>query len=219
MDDHSQHLMTLSSRERLLVAAMELFASQGYRRTTVGEVEDRAGFTPRGGALYKHFASKHALLEAGIERHVERISMLRRAALALPLGDDEVDLVLLLRSFLVELDEERAITAILEKEGERFPELRDRFYERVIEPGLRDTATLVEVITGGGDAWDAETIATIVIGALVNHRRNEWTFGAAPLGVSDERLINTVRQLVRWVRDDSRGAPVGQGTGATHGDR
>lgn len=198
MRDDSQRLLTLSSRERLLTAAMQLFAQQGFRQTTVGQIEQAAGFTARGGALYKHFTGKQAILEAAIERHVERISELRRTAVTLPLGNDEAELALLLQLFLSELDEERLITAILEKEGERFPDLRDRFYRGVIEPGLRDTAMLVERILGATGDWDYETIAAIVIGALVNHRRSEWTYGVAPLEVSDARLVQTLQQLVRW---------------------
>lgn len=202
MDDDSQQLMTLSSRERLLLAAIRLFAAKGYRHTTVGDIEEAAGFTARGGALYKHFPGKQALLEAAVDRHVERIAKLGQATAHLPLGDDGADLVLLLRTFLYELDEERAVTAILEKEGERFPVLRDRFYREVIEPGMRDTVTLIERIMGTG-TWDVEVIAVIVIGAIVNHRRTAWTFGSAPLDVSDDRLIETLRDLVRWVVDPS----------------
>ncbi len=119
MRDDSQRLLTLSSRERLLTAAMQLFAHQGFRQTTVGQIEQAAGFTARGGALYKHFTGKQAILEAAIERHVERISELRRTAVTLPLGNDEAELALLLQLFLSELDEERLITARPPSRGSR----------------------------------------------------------------------------------------------------
>lgn len=205
MDDHSQRLLTLSSRERLLTAAVRLFSERGYRETTVGDIEEEAGFTARGGALYKHFSSKEALLEAAVERHAGRIAELRRAAVDLSLGDDGAELVLLLRTFLAELDGQRTVVAILEKDGERFPALRKRFHEAVIEPGMRDTAVLIERIMGGPDAWDIDVITVIVVGALVAHRRNEWTFGAVSLGVTDDRLVETLRELVRWARPADAG--------------
>lgn len=48
------------SRERVLDAAVDLFARQGYDATSVAQVIDRAGLTK--GGFYHHFASKEALL-------------------------------------------------------------------------------------------------------------------------------------------------------------
>ena len=55
--------MTVSgaaARDRVLDAAVELFATQGYDATSVAQVIDRAGLTK--GGFYHHFASKDALL-------------------------------------------------------------------------------------------------------------------------------------------------------------
>jgi AcrR family transcriptional regulator len=49
-----------SARERVLDAAVELFATQGYSATTVSQVIERAGLTK--GGFYHHFASKDELL-------------------------------------------------------------------------------------------------------------------------------------------------------------
>ena len=48
---------TQPTRERILLAARRLFAEQGYKGTSVGEIEAAAGLSPRAGALYKHFPS------------------------------------------------------------------------------------------------------------------------------------------------------------------
>lgn len=60
-----------STSDRLLVAGMELFAERGFRATTVGDIEAAVGLAPRRGALYKHFASKQALLEAAVRSHID----------------------------------------------------------------------------------------------------------------------------------------------------
>jgi AcrR family transcriptional regulator len=52
--------MTATSRERVLDAAVNLFAEQGYDATSVAQVIGRAGLTK--GGFYHHFASKDALL-------------------------------------------------------------------------------------------------------------------------------------------------------------
>ncbi|MCW2495390.1 TetR/AcrR family transcriptional regulator [Jatrophihabitans sp.] len=49
-----------TARERVLEAAVELFAAQGYSATSVSQVIERAGLTK--GGFYHHFASKDQLL-------------------------------------------------------------------------------------------------------------------------------------------------------------
>ncbi len=50
----------IGARERILAAAVDLFATQGYDATSVTQVVERAGLTK--GGFYHHFASKDALL-------------------------------------------------------------------------------------------------------------------------------------------------------------
>jgi AcrR family transcriptional regulator len=51
-------------REGLLRAAARLFAERGVEGTSVAAVQAAAGLAPGSGALYKHFPSKQALLDA-----------------------------------------------------------------------------------------------------------------------------------------------------------
>ncbi|GAA4641147.1 TetR/AcrR family transcriptional regulator [Gordonia humi] len=53
------------ARERLVVAAVELFADQGYDATTVTEIAARAGVTKS--TLFRHFSDKREILSAGQE--------------------------------------------------------------------------------------------------------------------------------------------------------
>lgn len=53
-----------SGRDALIHHARRLFAERGYHGTSVADVQAAAGLAPGSGALYKHFASKRALLEA-----------------------------------------------------------------------------------------------------------------------------------------------------------
>src|SRR5579872_5011910 len=55
----------MSSRERILDAAMETFARYGYRRASMDQVADTADLTRQ--ALYHHFESKEALFRAVVE--------------------------------------------------------------------------------------------------------------------------------------------------------
>ena len=60
------------TRERLLGAAKDVFAQQGYRRASVEQIASEAGYTI--GALYSNFASKEELLLALLEQQVGRIA-------------------------------------------------------------------------------------------------------------------------------------------------
>lgn len=54
------------TREQLLNAAEDLFATQGYAATTIKQVAEQVGI--QGPAIYKHFANKRALFEEVLER-------------------------------------------------------------------------------------------------------------------------------------------------------
>ncbi len=52
-------------RERLVVAALQLFSEQGYDETTVAEIAERAGLTKS--TFFRHFPDKRDVLSAGQE--------------------------------------------------------------------------------------------------------------------------------------------------------
>jgi len=57
---------TPSTREQILDAAENLFATQGYSATTIKQLAEQVGI--QGPAIYKHFANKRALFEEVLER-------------------------------------------------------------------------------------------------------------------------------------------------------
>ena len=63
-----------STRERLLEAAIMLFARQGYEATSIADIQRACGLAPGSGALYKHFSSKRELLEVATRRYVDRLT-------------------------------------------------------------------------------------------------------------------------------------------------
>src|SRR5215813_2487293 len=110
--------------DRIVDAGMTLFSENGFRGTTVGEIERRAGLTPRAGALYRHFPSKEAVLEASFERHISELEAMHNAIELMPLGNLCAELTLLARFGLQMLDSERSLRRIVITEGDRFPELK-----------------------------------------------------------------------------------------------
>lgn len=53
------------ARERLTVAALDLFTEQGYDETTVAQIAEKAGLTRS--TFFRHFGDKHEILTAGQE--------------------------------------------------------------------------------------------------------------------------------------------------------
>ncbi len=53
------------ARDRLIVAAVDLFVEQGYDATTVAQIAERAGITKS--TFFRHFPDKRELLVAGQE--------------------------------------------------------------------------------------------------------------------------------------------------------
>lgn len=187
--------MTLSSepstRERIVSEAMKLFAQRGYRGTTVGEIEEAAGLSPRSGGLYKHFRSKEDVLAAGIERHVSEIETMRSMIELMPLGDLRAELTLLARWALAELGAEQDLMRVVQKDGDQFPELVAEVSERIIDPGHRQAVQVIEHVLGGTDpaGRDIAAVAAVAIGSLIAYRVEERMFGVPPNGVDEERFI------------------------------
>lgn len=63
-------MSTVNTRERIKVAALPLFAEQGYAATSIAAIETAAGLAPRAGAFYRHFPSKEALFEELAREHI-----------------------------------------------------------------------------------------------------------------------------------------------------
>jgi len=181
-----------STRDRLVAAGIRLFAEQGFRDTTVGDIEAAAGLQPRRGALYHYFPTKQALLEAAVQTHLTAIESGLGDLDQLPGMDLRTEALLMGRWFLSELDAERYLVRLLEQDGDRVPEIRDLVRERIIDAGHERVEALIRRRFGTRSATvDTGALAALVIGALANHRRVSWTYGAPPLGIDDDRLLST----------------------------
>jgi AcrR family transcriptional regulator len=184
---------TQSTRERLVTAAMRLFAERGYAGTTVGDIEAAAGLAPRSGALYQYFEGKRELLEAAVERHTEDLDQMQSAMDLLPLGDLRADLTLMARWNLQDLKRREDLYRFVRKEGDRFPELVARLYEDVSERPLRRTADQLRSYfrDAGVEEPDCEALVAVLVQSMSAYRAHELSYGRPPLGVDEERFVDT----------------------------
>jgi AcrR family transcriptional regulator len=181
-----------STPERLMAAALKLFAQRGYKATTVGAIESEAGLAPRSGALYQHFKGKSELLEASIEHELAGMDELGDALAMLPLGDLRAELTLLARWNLSSLDRRRDLTRFIRREADLLPKrMRNRLYERLV---ARPYAEIVAWLEGsyreaGVEPPDLAALALILIESMAAYREMELLFGRVPGEIDDGRFV------------------------------
>ena len=195
------------TRRRVLDAAMDLFGRQGYRATTIAQIEQAAGLAPGAGGLYRHFPSKRSLLEAGLRRQFdaghELADLLDPTQLdatpfdptAAPGGDAVAPLVAVARAGLRRLEQERDLNRVLVRDLADFPDLlfevRDRELRRVhgaLVAWLRTSPTAADA--------DIEALAAVLMGAVSHFWIMRDVFGGEhPLGVDEERYLGALAAL------------------------
>ena len=186
------------TRERILDAALRLFASDGYEATSIGDIEREAGLAPRSGGLYKHFDSKRALIDAALVERFGVMDEIDERIELMPLGDLSAELTLIARLALEELEGEQQLCRLVMKEGERFPELADAFHAGIVDRGHRIATSWLRnrSATLGVKLPDVEATAQVMTDALVGYVLQHTIFGNRTTRVGRERLISAWTRIV-----------------------
>src|SRR4051812_6803310 len=109
----------------ILEAAAQLFFDQGFAGTGIDEIGAAVGVT--GPAFYRHFASKHDLLVALVERAVDRLQAVVDLAVHNAEGDPEEALRLLAAYSADACVDDGPLTAIYTQEARNLkPDARVR---------------------------------------------------------------------------------------------
>lgn len=186
----------LPTRDRLVAAAVRLFADQGYAGTSVGEIEEAAGLVPRRGALYRHFDSKRALIDAALEERSKAVERIGDQLAALGGEGLEAELRAVAEITLGELERERELARLVMKEGDRFPDLARDFHAAVVDAGHRlGRAWLgARAASLGLTLADPDATSQVLVDAMVGYALQEFMFGAVAEAFERERF------LAGWVR-------------------
>jgi AcrR family transcriptional regulator len=181
-----------STRERIVDEAMRLFSEHGYTATSIAKIEAAAGLTPGAGGIYHHFASKEALLAAGIERQLARLGALREIRRVLgSLGDLKAELTLTARYILAELDSESELLRILASEARHQPQLLKTAVDQLVSSTFGGFATWIAERAARPIAdEEAAAIAALGLGSLLSSRLLRDVLGI-PAQVDDEMLVDT----------------------------
>jgi AcrR family transcriptional regulator len=186
-----------TTKERLVTEAMRLFGQQGYRATSVNQIEKAAGLVPGCGALYNHFKSKQELLSAVVDRQLDR----RRAmhdisALFAGRGDLRTELSLLCRYLITVLDQESEFLQVAARTpADESPRLTDAYAALV--DGLY--SELGDWITGCAPALDpsaAARIAAVGIDALLGRHTARIMFHANHIDTTEEHYVTDWTDMI-----------------------
>jgi AcrR family transcriptional regulator len=180
---------------------MDLFGRQGFKRTTITQIETAAGLSPGAGGMYRHFASKHDLLEAGLRQQIARGGELvalidQPAALAaLPLPGR---LLAVARAGLRRLEQERDVNRLLLRDLAQFPDLLELFRQHELRRVFEGLTVWLR-----GQARDAradvEAVAAVLVEAVSHHWVLSDIFGEHPLGIEDERYLAALSTMAAAV--------------------
>ena len=188
---------TTPTRERIVDEAMRLFSQHGYAATSIAKIEAAAGLTPGAGGIYHHFASKEAVLAAGIERQLTRLGALREIRHVLgSLGDLKAELTLTARYILAELDSESELLRILASDARNRPQLLTTAVDQLVSSTFKGFATWIgERAARPIPDEEATAIATLGLGSLLSTRLLRDVLGI-PAQVDDETLVDTWVELM-----------------------
>ncbi|SEP26745.1 TetR/AcrR family transcriptional regulator [Trujillonella endophytica] len=173
-----------STRERILEAAMDVFAEQGFTGATISEVERRVGLAVGTGSLYRHFPSKEALLAAAVEREVTRLRTEMAAAEEeaeqhVAPGDEAQRRRRAYEQRLHHLRRFDRLFRLMLTEGERVPELRQAIWA-VLQVPVKP------------DPDDSDVLRAIAESALGGYHLFSIMQGRPYNGVSEDRFLSAL---------------------------
>jgi AcrR family transcriptional regulator len=180
--------MSDDPKNKVIAAALSCFAAKGYAATTMVEIEAAAGLAPGAGGTYRHFRSKRAILDAVIDATVEQPDEI--------LAPAPVSLQGAARDALANLDRQRELLGLLRRDLDQFPELQQRVVDRLIAGPIRIVA---ERTTAVAPHLDAEAVATLMLGALINFHQMETVMRGRPGGLPRERIVAAWADLYRSI--------------------
>lgn len=174
--------------DRLREAALHLFSEQGYRETTVGDLEAAAGLAPRAGGFYRHFESKEALMVDLLEAYFEEVDSELGFEGMFPLSDTKSELLLVGRVILNHAARHRPFRLMLRREGRNLPAVR-KLMKRINQQGAyRELVPWLERKIGMRQ--DLESMTASIFGTIFYLLYTE-DHGDMPLGLDRESILES----------------------------
>jgi AcrR family transcriptional regulator len=201
--------MTIPSTDRknqILSAAATIFAEKGFHSTTTKDIAKQAGIAE--GTIYNYFDSKTALLLGIFDRM--RTSVIEENAL--PVAND-LDVRTFVRTFLQQpflalKADNFALFRIVVSEMMVNDDLRERYYQQVLEPTLTFAEAYLETQKDKSGIRPMNTRLTIrAISGMVLGVMIEYILGDPPLTEAWETLPDFLTDLLLHGLTDDAASP------------
>jgi AcrR family transcriptional regulator len=200
--------VTTPTRDRLVDAAMHLFAAQGYRGTSVGAIEAAAGLSPRAGGFYRHFPSKRDILDVVIARSIGLVVTEVSEQSAREFPSPRAELRQVGEDTLKLLRMQQALILLVARDGDQAPELADAVRDGLVEPGYQFMTMVFAKIAPGRDEATVRLAALQAAATLVTFVTESAIFGRAMTGIDDAELLDAWTAVWAGVLDlDEEGEP------------
>ncbi len=187
--------MTTSSlpmRARLVREATRLFADRGYAATTVADVQIACGLTAGSGALYKHFPSKRALLDAVVHQHLDNLTRGAQDVAGDPPSQPRAFLRLVGESVLAAIQRDRDLLRIILRDLDSFPELLEEIWQGVVDHLYRGLTEWIERECNDGRVHvdDPAATAAVLLASLTYYQILDSLIGHTPGGIERDRYLD-----------------------------
>lgn len=140
------------------MAALELFETDGFERTTVAEIAERAQLTER--TFYRYFEDKREVLFAGTG-HLEELVAAEIASAPTPAAPIET-VIEAIKAIAVILEDQRDFGLRRSAVIAANPELKERELIKIAQLADRAAAALVERGVDEAEAWMAAEVGAMV---------------------------------------------------------
>lgn len=122
----------MSTRERILEVALEVFAERGLHGATMTDIAKRAGLT--GGALYRYFANKDEIFYAVVESRSQAFSALDMVRDLVPELEPKSALKFIAQGMFAFFFSQMDFMRMVVGESVKNPEMSRPFFEKMLTP-------------------------------------------------------------------------------------
>ena len=117
------------SRNKILLAALELFASQGYHNTSINQIAKKAEVAK--GLVYNYFASKEALLEGIVLNGMKESQEIFQKVAQQPTAKGKMEVIIDMSfNYITEKYDYYKLLTALSLQLDQFPQLREMIQQK-----------------------------------------------------------------------------------------
>ena len=181
----------IRGRDRLLAAALKLFAAKGYAATSVADIQRASGLAPGSGALYKHFGSKRELLEAAVAHRIDSIVAAREQYDAGEPGSVEQAVRTAGQLIWSNLKQGEDLLKVMLREPDELGDLDEKTWQVITDNAYQRFAGELDASNRSGRTRipDPEAAAAVAIASLSYAATLQALTGRLPGNVDEDRYM------------------------------